>query len=333
MKKYLYLLLLIHCNVFAQNGTSAAEHLLLPVSATELGMSNSNLAGVNGINALYYNPAGLHNQSGGITGMFSYMKLFADMGLSFTGVSANLGEYGTIAFSLKALEIGDIPVTTVEEPYGNGSYFTPSMLVNTLGYSNQIGSDLSLGISANIIFEKIMDTEASGLSFDLGFIYLNFASVSGLSLAAVVKNLGASMQFRGDDLLITVRDTTGSRGPRVVSLQTGEDELPFMTEIGISYSTEKFYGYGMNISGTYSGSGITESEYKVGAEFSYEDQFFLRAGYSLLERDNSEDRNIYGPSFGTGVHLNYLFDMKIDYAYRSVRFFDAISMITVRLGF
>ncbi|MBV6511860.1 MAG: hypothetical protein FMNOHCHN_01347 [Ignavibacteriaceae bacterium] len=333
MKKLFLSFMFFAVPLFAQNGTSAAEHLLLPVSASLYGMANADIAANEGINSFFYNPAGVHGDFATITGMFSYMRLIADMGLSYTSVAANFGNYGSMVFSVKSLEVGDIPETTVDMPYGTGNFFSPSLVVNSLGYSNTIGNNLSLGGSVNLIYEKIKAAEATGVSFDIGFLYKNVGSVPGLSVAGVVKNFGPAMQFDGSDLLITARDTVGTRGPRIVKISTNEDELPLITELGVTYKTVQFENYGVRVSGLYSGSSYTESEIRLGTEFSYNNQFFLRAGYAFLNSGSDEDRNIYGPAFGAGVHLNYLFDMKVDYAYRSARYFSSQSIITVQLGF
>ena len=83
-KKILYslfvgvLALSLSADIFAgggkRNGTSGAEELLLPVSARGLAMGGAYLSGLTGIDAIFYNPAGLTVSDKSAEAMFSYMS-------------------------------------------------------------------------------------------------------------------------------------------------------------------------------------------------------------------------------------------------------------------
>ncbi len=47
------------------------------------------------------------------------MSYIADIGVECASVAVDFAEFGVLAFQLKALSIGDIPVTTVNTPDGS----------------------------------------------------------------------------------------------------------------------------------------------------------------------------------------------------------------------
>ena len=97
-----------------RNGTAGAQELLIPISARGLAMSGADVSGISGLDAIFYNPAGFGSTAFGTEAMFSYMNYIADIGFSFGGVGVNLGDLGSLGFSIRTLDFGEIPVTTVE---------------------------------------------------------------------------------------------------------------------------------------------------------------------------------------------------------------------------
>ena len=135
-------------DVSAQNkrlGTAGAAELLIPVGGRDLAMGSSGIATSRGVEALYWNPAGVARMSGGAEGMFSYMSYIADIKTSYAAVAANFGSIGSIGFSIKSLALGDISLTTDEDPEGRtGRTFSPSYVTLTFGYSRALTDAICL---------------------------------------------------------------------------------------------------------------------------------------------------------------------------------------------
>jgi hypothetical protein len=134
----LALLLLISVDGIAQEkriGTNAASELLIPVGARYIAMGGASLAMVKGVEAIFWNPAGLARADYTASATFSRMTYIADMNLNYVAVAAKFGGLGSIGFSIKALDIGDILVTTEEFPDGTGATFSPQFIVGALTYS------------------------------------------------------------------------------------------------------------------------------------------------------------------------------------------------------
>lgn len=69
------------------------------------------------------------------------------------------------------------------------------------------------------------------------------------------------------------------------------------------------------------------------SELAYNNMLFVRGGYSMSPK-NQTDEYLYG--FTAGAGLNYHMEgltIGVDYAYRSVKFFDDNNVLSVKLGF
>ena len=143
MRKLLLILLVFSFSALnfagdvSRKGTSGADQLLIPVGAQSIATGGAFLSRVTGVEALYYNPAGLDLMSG-TEAMFNYMSYIADIGISYFAIGTQLGELGSVALSYKTLDFGDIPVTTFENPDGTGQVYSPTFFVAGLSYSKAI---------------------------------------------------------------------------------------------------------------------------------------------------------------------------------------------------
>ncbi len=314
-------------------GTAGAQQLLIPVGARSMGMNGAFISGIDGIEAIYYNPAGIIHSSGSIDAMFSYMNFIADVGLSYAAVSSNLGEIGAVGLSLKSLDVGDIPITTTQEAYGTGMFFSPTLIVAGLSYANFLSDNISIGTNVNVIFERILETSATGVAFDFGVQYRNLADVNGLKAGVVLRNIGPMMKYDGPDLLRVVSEESDSRGNQLYKVDAAGFELPAMFEIGVSYEQRIADSYSFLFASSYLSSSYFEDEIKLAGEFNYDNLFFVRGGYALSPAEDKYDARVFGPTFGAGVHLHTVFNVTVDYAYRVARFFNSNHIFSVKISF
>ena len=90
-------------------GTSAAPELLIPVGSIGTSLSGSNLANLTGVDAIYWNPAGLASlNSPKAEVLFSHSIYFADMNMQYLAIGASLGNIMNLGLSIRSLNIGDI---------------------------------------------------------------------------------------------------------------------------------------------------------------------------------------------------------------------------------
>ncbi len=315
-----------------KSGTSAAPELLIPVGARDIAMGGASVATTQGVDAIYWNPAGLGRLTErGSYAMFSHMSYFADMAVNYFAVSSSFGDFGTLGFSLKSLNIGDIHVTTDDFPDGTGEIITPTFVTLGATYAKLLAENVSVGFTANLITERIDRVSASGIGFNAGVQYSNLGRVNGLSIGVAVKNIGPQMKFDGSALINQV-----AIGGVIhdVKVDAGSFELPSTIEIGVSYSSKFSGDNSLTLTSLFQNNNFSLDEYKFGAEYSYQNIFFVRGGWNVAESRPSTTDYIYGPSGGFGLQYT-LSDVAIgiDYAYRYTQFFDGNHVLTIRLGF
>ena len=316
-----------------RNGTAGAQELLIPVGARGLAFNGAYIAGLEGIEAIYYNPAGVGFSKMGTEAMFSHMTYIADIGVSFAAVTSNFEGFGTLGFSVKTLEFGDIPVTTEESPYGTGSTFSPTFVTLGLTYANSLTDRIRVGVNVNVVTEKIVRTSATGISFDVGVQYNSIAEVEGLKMGVVLKNFGPQMKFDGPDLVRKAIDPNSVRGEQFYMIDAASFELPSQLELGLAYEKRFAQDYKLIFATSFQNNNFANDEYKLAGEFAFQDMFFLRGGYSYAPEASNDEETIFGPTFGAGFNVNAGIDITVDYAYRWARYFDANHMFAFKLGF
>ncbi len=332
---------LVTAPVLAQNqriGTSAAPELLIPVGARDLAQGGASIASSQGLEAIYWNPAGLARLGSSAEGMFSSMSYIADIHVSYGAAGAKLGEFGTVGLSLKSLNIGDIPLTTVDDPTGaTGGTFSPTYITVGLTYSRQVTDAASVGITAKFISESIARVAATGMAFDVGVQYHGLLNVKGLKLGVTIKNIGPQMQFNGSGLNHLATSSEGLRAEQFYASTAGSYDLPSLIEIGASYGETVQENMVYNLSTSFVSNNLYEDEYRIGGEFGFllkDVSFFARAGYAFIPQVKQAEDRIFGATLGLGLTYNAGgTDITFDYAYRSVKYFDANSIISLKIGF
>lgn len=319
-----------------RNGTAGAQELLIPVSARGLALSGAYVAGIEGIDAMFYNPAGVSASSNSVDAMFSYMNYIAGIGNSYAAISMNYEGFGSLALSFRTLDFGEIPVTTESDPYGTGATFSPTFVIAGVTYANALTDRIRVGVNLNLISEQIMSTSATGFAFDAGVQYKGLAGIDGLMFGVSLKNLGAKMKYDGANLLrkATEDQNVTPRGLQFYKIAAAEFELPSQLEIGLAYETNFSSSLKGLVATSFQNNNFSNDEYKVAGELSYDDFLFARAGYTYVnENSNNTDQFLFGPTFGVGLKVNSGVNITIDYAYRAVDYFDANHIFSVKLGF
>jgi hypothetical protein len=336
---FLMFLILFTGQVFAggQNraGTSAAPVLMIPVGSQYIAMGGANVSTVKGLEAIYWNPAGVALSGNDADAMFSYRQYIADMSMNFVAASGDLG-IGTFGVSFRSLNVGDINVTTMDEPDGTGEILSPTYFVLGFTYSNALTDRISIGASANLINESWGKVSANGFSFDFGVEYQNVFSVPNLSVGIAVKNLGGSMQYGGSGLTILANDPNSDRGLTYYNVEAAEFELPSTVSMGVSYKREINEENSISIAGAFNNNNFSYDNYRIGAEYSFRDLLFIRGGYLFSPQSEDDTPDIYEDfSAGIGIGFGSIADVDVglDYAYIPVKYFDTNHVFTLRMGF
>jgi hypothetical protein len=316
-----------------RNGTAGATQLLIPVGTRGIAMGSATLTNATGVEAIYWNPAGLCRSENATNVTFSQMNYIADIGVSYGAISTNIEGFGAIGFSIKSLSMDDIITTTVDNPDGTGQTFKPEIMTLGVTYAKALSDRISVGLTANYISESIDLVKATGFGFNVGISYQNLGNIDGLSFAVVIKNLGPQMQYDGSGLYAQATGIGVLRGTQFYKLTSAKFDLPSTLELGVGYNYNINAENQLMFSGAFNNANYYGDEYKGGVEYSYNKTFFVRGGYAFTGDINKDD-NTFG--FTAGAGLNYQtqgFDIKVDYAYRDAKWFSGNHIFSVSLGF
>lgn len=297
-------------------GSAGAQELRIPVGSRGTAMGGAVVASTSGIESMYWNPAGLAALEG-TQAMFSYLPYIADIDQNFVGVATNIEDFGTIGVGVKVLSIGDMEETTLDAPDGTGRLFSPSYSVINLTYAKTLTANVSFGFTTMFLNEKIHDVSATGMAFDIGFLY--DPGWNGVRLGLTMKNYGSEMEFSGQAF------TGSAAGSRPVSF-----DLPASINFGLSYD---FLDSGPNfamLSSNFRSNTYSNDLFQTGFEYSYNGLYFLRGGYNYSQQDEW----IHGASMGAGLTYE-MGETKLifEYAWNQTEVFDDNQYFTVSASF
>lgn len=316
-----------------RTGTASAMQLLVPVGARALGMGGSNIATTSGVDAMYWNPAGLANSNYRFSSAVSTFRIFNSINMNYIALSSKVGTLGSLGFSIKTFDVGDIPVTTLEDYEGDlGVTYSPTLMTMGLTYSRSLTSTISIGVNSKLIYESIPGASANAFAFDFGIQYKNLGGISGLDFGIVMNNIGTSMRYDGSKLLVTA-DEAGASYADYRKRPVAKSDLPANIELGMGYAYNIMEGQDLQTSVAFKSNNYGYDTYRMGAEYAYNKMFFVRGGYAM-NMDVDSDSNLYGLTLGAGM-LYELGNATIhfDYVFRPVQYFDAENMFQLKIGF
>ena len=295
-------------------GTSGGNQVLVPVGARGIALAGSERVYSSGLESIYWNPAGLARAESP-TVLASSMDLFNDMGVNYFGASGNFDKLGMLGVTVKSIDMGDIPVTTVEDMDGlGGGTFKPTLTTMGLTYANSFSDRAFFGVTGKIVYESIPRAEASAYALDIGVQYTGLADIDGLGLALVLNNIGTDLHYEGSAL--TSQGTTEDGISDFMNREASYDKLPSTYNMSLSYSVA-----GAILGMTYTSHNFSYDELNLGGEYTLNDMFHLRAGVTtpMLEEDSMNDgETLYSMNFGAGLKYSlYGVNLVVDYTMRN----------------
>jgi hypothetical protein len=234
-------------------GSAGALFLRLGVGARASGMGEAHTAVAKDASSAFWNP-GAMSAVLGTNVMFMHNEYLQSMRLEQVFLTHET-EYGTFGLGFTGLYMDemdryeDVPS---EIPLGKFSAYDAAF---TVAYSRYLLPNLSAGIAVKPVYEKIDETTAVGLAFDVGLYHIS--QIEGLKLAVVAANVGNRMKFVEEEF-----------------------PLPAVLKFGGSYERH-FPAIRGDVLGTvdlvFPNDGNAKQHF--GAEYGYDRKLFIRAGY------------------------------------------------------
>ncbi|MGD1044930.1 MAG: PorV/PorQ family protein [Bacteroidota bacterium] len=319
-----------------RTGTAGAQELLIPVGARDLALGGSSVASTNGVDAIYWNPAGLAKENS-VEAMFSHLNYFANIGVEYGVIGVNAGDFGNIGFSMTSVNFGNIPVTTEDLPDGTGQTYSPTYLTLGMTYARMLSDRISVGATVNIINESIMNTSANAVGFNIGVRY-DGIGIPGLNLGIVLKNVGTNISYGGSGLYRTGTTSSDLRGQQTYSLVAATAELPSQMELALAYDYKLGETNQISLFGDFENNNYSTDVWRFGAELTLINLLSLRGGYTLAPNDpvdaTGASSYLYDYTMGAGIKCDLGgATIAVDYAYRHLVRMNSNNVISVKIGF
>jgi len=267
-----------HAGSDGRKGTAGASELQIPVGPRSTALGGAVAADVSGIEAMFWNPAGLA-ASGGTEASFSQASYFADMKVSYAGIATKAGDFGTLGLAAKILSVGDVIVTTEQAPDGTGEVLDPTFTVLGLSWGKPFTDRVNFGATVNWVHEDVANNVANGIAFDFGVQYAT--EWHGLRFGMAAKNIGSSMSFSGPGFEIPTRDPAAdpNAGNRQVSFSSANFEMPSYLVLSSSALVARNSVSKLMALGAFQNNNFSGDQLRGGLEWSYRDFVAVRGSY------------------------------------------------------
>jgi len=351
MKKFTYTILFLLLGVFAlqpvfagnpdRAGEAGAYELLLNPWARTAGLHAMSTSFVRGTEALYLNVAGL-SRTNKTEISLGQARVLSSSGLKLNAFAfaQRISKGGVLGVSVGALDFGDIPITTTEQPEGTGGTFSPSFINMAVSYAQMFENKVSVGVTFRVVSEGLPNVTASGIAVDAGVQYVagkkdNFKF--GLSL----KNVGSPMKFGGEGLSFQQSSLNTQYAYNLTFDQRASKfEMPSQLNIGTSYDFLFGKKNRLTILGNFTSNSFGRDDVGVGLEYSLNNMFALRGGYKYELKSTGEATSLSSVYTGLAAGVSIEVPLKkgtdtslgIDYSYMHTVPFDGTHNIAVRIG-
>ncbi len=313
-----------------KTGTTVGQFLLIEPSARIASMGNAGATVYGDIEAAYYNPAAIGMfTSNGV--QFSHCPWIADITYDFAALGLYLGNFGNLYASVTSLNSGEIDVRTVDQPLGTGERYSVTDLAFAVGYGRQISDQFSVGVQVTFLQETIWHSSMNAFAMNVGTLYR--ISANGLHIGASISNFGTRPQFDGTDLRILYDQNPSAFGDNSslpAELLTEGYSLPILFRVGLGmpfvFDEANTFHFSVD---AFHPSDNNESV-SVGAEWGYNNTFFVRGGYQNLWLKDSE----VGLTLGAGVHYSFeATNVSFDYGWANHGRLEETHRFTIGIAF
>lgn len=332
MRKLICLILLTMIAIPAQAewskvGSSGAQFLKIGVGSRYQGMGEASVATVNDAYAMHWNPAGLAEVDNWSIS-FTNVNWLVDVDLNYVGMARYFEDVGTFGVQATILSMDDQEITTLEDQNGTGEFYSASSYALGVSFARQLTSRFAFGFNAKYIGERIDNEGASGFAFDFGTML--YTGINSLRVGMSIANMGPELKFTGGDLNVRYDELQGegANSPVGATIKTTGYDLPMTFRVGLAYDIQTGRSSILTLSGEIKHPNDMQQQGGLGAEYNFDERFFLRGGYKL---NYDEEGLTVGGGVKTG--LGGQTDLLIDYAWQDFGRFESTHRFSVGFAF
>ncbi|NOX36023.1 MAG: PorV/PorQ family protein [Calditrichaeota bacterium] len=313
-------------------GTSAAAFLRIFVGSRGSAMGGAFVSVANDPSAMYWNPGGLAQlkQSSVYVDHSPYLP---GLDFNFLGLVLASRNLGTVGVSVTALTTERMLVTTPDHPMGTGETFTAASIAVGITYSRFLTDRFSIGGTFKYVNERIYNSSAAGIAFDIGTIFVT--PFYGIRLGVSISNFGNKMQMLGEDLNVRVDiapDIQGNNQSVVGQLKTDRFEMPLIMRVGLSWDVIQTGSSRFTVAVDGVNPNDNAQSINLGAEYAlFNETLQLRAGYNDMFLPDREK----GLTLGVGLNIQQIqrLNIQVGYAYQEFRYLGGVNRFSFAISF
>ena len=307
--------------------------------ARAAGMGDVGAATDPDVNSQYWNPAKYPfaiSRAGVALNYTPWLRqLVNDMDLAYMAGYYRIGDYSAVSASLRYFSLGEVQTSTSVS--GDAMTINPYEMSVDVAYSLMLSEKFSIAaavrwIYSDLTYDYTSDTSpGSAFAADLGLYYQNYINIgdreSQLGLGLHISNIGSKITFGGHDdrefiptdlrlggsLMIPIDDynrfTIAADANKLLIPTYPQQKDGESTEDYQKRKQKDYYDLS-SIGGIFKSFGdapggfkeeLQEVNWSVGAEYTYHDQFSVRAGYHN-ESANKGNRKYF--TVGAGLKMS-----------------------------
>ncbi len=289
------------------------------------------------VNSQYWNPAKypFNISRAGVSLNFTpwLRSIVNDMNLSYLTGYYRIGDYSAVSASLRYFNLGEVYM----DDSANAMTINPYEMSFDVAYSLMLSEKFSLAaairwIYSDMRFDQTEDNSpASAFAADIAAYYQNYVNLGQrecqLGIGLDISNIGSKITFSGQEYsqflpanlrlgaslmipldeynkLTIAADASKYLVPTIPQQEDGEDNADYEDRVHKQYNdVSSISGIFKSFSDAPGGfkEELEEINYGIGAEYVYNDQFSLRAGYHH-ESANKGNRKYF--TVGGGFRMN-----------------------------
>ena len=293
------------------------------------------------VNSQYWNPAKYPfciSRAGVALNFTPWLRsLVNDMNLAYLAGYYRIGDHSAVSSSLRYFNLGKVYTSYEGAESGEGTTINPYEMSLDVAYSLMLSETFSLSAALRWIYsdmrfdEREDNSPASAFAADIAAYYQNYINIGQrecqLGIGLNISNIGSKIKFSGNEyseflpanlrlgasLMIPIdeynrltiaADANKLLVPTVPKQEEGEDNSEYEDRVHREYNDISairgiFKSFG-DAPGGFKEE-LQEIYYGVGAEYTYNDKFSLRAGYHH-EVENKGNRKYF--TVGAGFKMS-----------------------------
>ena len=293
------------------------------------------------VNSQYWNPAKYPfciSRAGVALNFTPWLRsLVNDMNLAYLAGYYRIGDHSVVSSSLRYFNLGKVYTSYEGAESGEGTTINPYEMSLDVAYSLMLSETFSLSAALRWIYsdmrfdEREDNSPASAFAADIAAYYQNYINIGQrecqLGIGLNISNIGSKIKFSGNEyseflpanlrlgasLMIPIdeynrltiaADANKLLVPTVPKQEEGEDNSEYEDRVHREYNDISairgiFKSFG-DAPGGFKEE-LQEIYYGVGAEYTYNDKFSLRAGYHH-EAENKGNRKYF--TVGAGFKMS-----------------------------